>query len=307
VVTSGERAISYGAALNTSGTCASLYFGARDFLKLGTLRPKAVLDGDEAHEHLLQIQDAIKAGNAVEQLLTPAELKKVYFMYSHSPKAQDAINRATFGVIMADMETAWKYLGKDKVPEKAELQKMVKEVIVNDGTIASREACAARMLAKITLEHDQVSRMLLQLHAHTRAKPLMAEKISAMDADAVREELLTLLPRALSSQLELSRENIAEPRSFLASKFREFLEKGKENEAQAVAMKDEGKTNTEINSVLPKVEVKRDVANQDYRDVYHAVGTAMEFFEHAPRAYTSPQWALGLENIQSMQHFGMSA
>src|SRR5262249_25566607 len=77
------RAIGFGAALNVSGSCASLFMGASKFLHADN-----VLSDKESIEPLVKL-------------------------YLRDPKTQDAINRATFGIAMADLDSAWKYVGKE--------------------------------------------------------------------------------------------------------------------------------------------------------------------------------------------------
>lgn len=245
------RAIGFGAALNASGICAPLYYGGSEYLK---------------------------TANAQEE-------RQLKDMYQWDPKAQDTINRMTYGVVMADMDVAWKYMGHDKAPTSAELEKMASSnpplTVFKDKekpTMAElnargveHRALAEKALAEINIEYNTVANKLLRLHQAVSGKPLS----EYTDGKQAANELLGTLPTALREQLSLSREHIKKPREALANLFKDMLD---------------GK-------VDPKsVKKGTDVYNTT---VYPAMGALFECFEHTPRAYTRPKWVKATEPTQS--------
>jgi phosphoenolpyruvate carboxylase len=255
------RAIGYGGALNTSGSCAPLFFGVSDFMGLDD------------------------KGNIPED--QKADLAKIYL---EDFKTQDTINRASFGIAMANMDTAWAYLGmtRERDPETGEVrihnskgetissQELAKgnaqvdaalEVIrmkPTDATLEQKEMVAAHTLAKIDVEYQRVSKGLVQLHRLVKGKPLDVESAKS-DAQQLTEEL----PAALRQQIESSRKNVDPEREFMAGLFRDVVD---------------GKMpmpTREDTTIYPKI--------------YHSMGASFECFENAPRAYTRPSWAMSYE------------
>lgn len=242
---SNLRAIGYGAALNASGSCAGLYFGVSDFLDLD----------DQGH---------IKA----EQLPTLREL------YVNDPIAQDRINRATYGVIMADMDTAWQYLGKNR----SELLKQgtidtlaTTAVSLGDNPDrATREQAALHILAKIDKEYQRASKGLLELHRDVKktAGLPFCKKTGLSDAAKLLEEQ----PEALKSQLHNSKWHLGATREYLAKRFVDLVDHKKQDQNFKIDRKITG-----------------------FNDIYYSMGQVFETFENAPRAYTRLRWALANE------------
>jgi hypothetical protein len=235
------RAIGFGAALNVAGICAPLYFGGSEYLKTGS-------EG-QGESDLRQ-------------------------MYLYEPKAQDTINRMTYGVIMADMDVAWKYLGREHPPASAELEKMAASTpgFANKDapTQAERQAMAEKCLAEINIEYNQVAGKLLRLHQSIAGRP----RSEVTDGKQAATELLQTLPAALREQISLSREHISKPRHALADL---FMEMGKGNPPPASVTKE----------------------SEEYKNIiYPAMGAIFECFEHTPRAYTRPKWAKATEQQQ---------
>ena len=269
----GLRAIGFAAALNVAGNTAPLFYGASEYLT-----------GDDVY------------------------LKQ---MYMYDPKAQDTINRATYGVIMADMDTAWKYLGYDKgVPD----MKVVQE-LANKPVSENKEENAKICMAKIQIEHEEVSRKLLKLHCslthEVAPKPRNGKEASDM--------LLQKLPITLREQLESDRTNTKEPREALAKLFNdikngnevslEYITRGKLIKDEQLAELEKFADETGIISdkkIIENKEYESFVENgaidlnkikrgeEIFRDtIYPAMGTVgYECFEHTPRGYTSPQWVM---------------
>lgn len=247
------RAIGYGGALNSCGSCASMFMG------LGSIADKLASDSEKLQQ-----------------------------VYAIEPKFQDMINRATYGVIMADMDTAWRYLGEAKTPSSEQLNTLAQET--GD---ADQLNLAKRALAKITLEHEAVGKGLLKLHTS-----LLGKSAPAVDANApVQEQLLSVLPETLREQLERSRENIAMPRQALAELFRKFLtNNGAEVDNSSAPQLPAAVTDTiaQVQDNLPKRKSEDDQRLTSYYSniVYPAMAAVMECFEHVPRAYVAPYWAL---------------
>jgi hypothetical protein len=262
------RAIGYGGALNTSGSCGTLFFGASEFLGLDD------------------------KGNIPNE--KKEALRKTY-LYDY--KAQDAINRATFGVVMADMNTAWTYVGAKRdagadkttitakngqsfdVRELAKSGEDALEVVKaaqakiradeNSLSLADKEILAMHVLAKIDVEYQSVSKGLLQLHRMVKNRPIEAG--DAMQPEAGKQ-LLAELPVALRTQIQESLHNINPEREFMAGLFQKIVD-GKE--------KLPDRRNPEL-----------------YPKIYHAMGAVFECFENVPRAYTRPDWAVACEKQQ---------
>ncbi len=246
------RAIGYGAALNAAGSCASLYYGASAFLKRG---------GEE-------------------------NISRLRTTYLGDPKAQDAINRATYGIVMADMKTAWRYLGEACVPNEQELKALA------SAETDSAKGKAAKALAMVTLEYNEVAQQLYKLHASLRPKAQTKDEPQTGEEAVARifgikdlsklgnvslSELMKdaepgLLPSNLRNQLIASCHHIAKPRRALAEVFDKLVAEGK--------------------------RPTRD--SEEYlQTIYPAMGAIMECFEHAPRAYTTPAWGLQTEKAPS--------
>ena len=103
---SNLRAIGYGAAINTAGSCTTYFYGSSKFLNLD----------EQGH-------------------IPEAEKQELAQLYLRDPIAQDTINRATYGVVMANMQTAWQYMD-------------CKRTIGEDGTVSiNGEAGALERLA----------------------------------------------------------------------------------------------------------------------------------------------------------------
>lgn len=231
------RAIGYGAALNASGSCAGLYYGASAFLK-----------GDE---------------NGV---LSENNLNELKDLYLKDPIAQDRINRATYGVVMADLDTAWNYLGRNRTEllESGELDNLAqKPVALNEN---AREEVAVHILAKIDKEYQRVSKGLLQLHRAVKMDAGLPTANAPEKTDA--QQLLLELPRAYREQLQDSLWHITSNREFLATEFQKIV------------------------SGKKKLPTRDDKA---FDDIYFAMGSIFETFENAPRATTRHRWAVANE------------
>lgn len=248
------RAIGYGAALNVSGSCTSLFFGASQFLG--------------------------------------ADLGALENLYRKDPKAQDAVNRATWGIVMADLDVAWNYLGRKRhvrgntvmignktsqslaqeTPEIASLKQKDK----GDLTQEEKTTLAVYALAKVDVEYQSVAKTLLALHA----------RIAGVDAPTpdmthIGEQITELLPKALSAQIQSSLSYIAEPRRWLSEEFK------------ASCQNDTHPLRGEIGDIRK---------NTDYFDkIYYRMGACFECFENAPRAFTRPYWALEMEKPPERQ------
>lgn len=246
------RAIGYGAALNVSGTCAGLYFGASEFLKL-----------DEA-------------GN-----LAADSLEETKRLYLQDPIAQDRINRATYGVVMANMDTAWKYLGYERSVGDDGVVKVTKngktsdvgalaanpKMLAENPTKEEKEQAAAYVLAKIDREYQRVSKGILQLQREVKKDAGLS--LSPMPGKSDAEQLLEELPKALKTQIRDSLWHLTPARHFLAERFNEIVE--------------------------GKVEMPKRDSSKEFSDIYYAMGSMFETFENVPRAYTRLRWALDNE------------
>ncbi len=250
------RAIGYGAALNVSGSCALLYYGAGKYLHA----------------------DAINKGDA-------GELEQLKKLYLKDPKAQDSINRATFGIVMADMDTAWAYLGCTRRVENGEVlidtapcadiaagtEHIAYWKTKDRSKLSSEEkyALACHMLAKVDMEYQAVGKTLIALHsAVLKQEPPPADM-------GIRASLTSLLPKALKEQVKASHEHIGTARMMLAAEF---------NDSRV----------NEQHELRKKVsEIRED--DKVFNPIYYRMGVNFECFENAPRAYTRPYWALGVE------------
>lgn len=227
------RAIGYGGALNASGSSASLYLGL---------------------------------ANALKDVST----KALANVYQYDPILQDTLNRATYGIAMADLETAWRYLGEPYIPSHETLQQLEKQ----SPQRAQRMELAKKALAHITLEYEQLGKKLIELHAiynHQQIPPVQA-------ISDIAGTLTGLLPKALAYQIESSRNNIKPAREALAAIFQEELKKHHD-----AAAGENPTTPPPITRQSPNYE----------NTIYPAMGAIFECYEHTPRAYTSPHWAMG--------------
>ena len=255
------RAIGYGAALNSSGSCASIYYGASEFLGLN-------------HN-----------GN-----IPAGEQQALVTLYLNDPIAQDRINRATYGIVMADFNAAWGYLGytrhrdesgtvtltrngaQQSVATLATDTPELRQLMDKDGAALTREEkeqLAVHVLAKLDEEYQRTARGLLQLHRLVK----QSAKLPVANADAKiseAEQLLNELPLALREQIRTSRAYLDPERRGMAGLFHEIAE-GKK----------------------PKPGTRQETPY--YAQIYHGMGTCFEYFENVPRAYTRPSWAIGLE------------
>jgi hypothetical protein len=236
----GLRAIGYGGALNASGSSASLYLGLADAL----------------------------------ENISMDELKSAYL---YEPKLQDTINRATYGIAMADLDAAWHYLGEVKTPDANALTTY--ENATPNGN--DRLALAKKSLAHVTKEYTRLGNKLIDLHARISGK-VPPQDIST---DNISSSLTQLLPDALAYQIQTSRANIKEPREALATLFQDELKKHE----QAAEW---GSERTPINKIDRSSDVYKNT-------IYPAMGAIFECYEHAPRAYTSPHWAMGESRQQA--------
>jgi phosphoenolpyruvate carboxylase len=299
------RAIGYGAALNISGSCASLFYGVGDFLNL------------KGKEDIAAVED----------------------LYKRDPKAQDVINRATFGVAMADMDTAWKYLGMKREVKGGKVQ--LTDLLDNGKTasvdeLASRDhasvkglltqydqrvaagnkddhhkntmewlqmgwvegadsqdegikkraaaekfshkrALAIHALAKIDQEYQKVSDVLLKLHGRMASQEPKAGQMQT------HEQILELLPYALQSQLRSMRAGIEPVRGDLANQF-------------LASWRDREKPHPLHKEVK---EVRKD-DKEFYNDIYYRMGALQEVFENVPRAFTRPYWGIAAETQHAL-------
>jgi hypothetical protein len=173
------RAIGFGGALNVAGICAPLYCGGSAYLEGGMMRK----------------------------------------IYQHDPRVQDTINRMTYGVVMADMRVAWKYLGFDTPPDSKTLDVWKN----NPPDMEDERAAAVRCLARINVEYNAVANQLLRLHCQVNNTVPPNDGGDMNGGDAARQ-LLNILPAPWRWQLQRSREDIAGPRSKLATIFNEVSE-----------------------------------------------------------------------------------
>lgn len=252
------RAIGYGAALNASGSCAGLFFGASQFLELD----------DNGH---------ISDDNM-------AALKKIYL---NDPIAQDRINRATYGVVMANMDTAWTYLGYERRRENGQtvlsrngISMDARELMDSDGelegalaklgrkeplNLEEKTRIAAHTLATIELEYQRLSTGLLELH---RAIKQDAGLALSPSRGTQAEQLMEELPLALKEQMKDSKWHMTPAREKLAKMFDDIV-KGHRKQP--------------------------DRSSPDFTDIYYAMGSMFETFENVPRAYTRMRWAIDNE------------
>lgn len=237
------RAIGFGAALNAAGIYAPMFFGGSDYLNT----------------------------------TNPEDEKQLRTMYLWDPKAQDTINRMTYGVIMADMDVAWKYLGRKHPPSEAELKSLANSPSPSEESASltreQKHAMAEKCLAQIHLEYNTVAGKLLRLHQAVEGKPRLSETTDGAQAS---EQLLGTLPLALREQLSFSRQHIKVPREALADLFHQMVH----------------------GDIDPKTVDKN---SDTYKNViYPAMGAIFECTEHAARAYTRPKWVKATE-LQQQQ------
>ncbi len=288
------RAIGYGAALNTSGSCASMYYGVSKFL-----HADEILSGKEDIQPLLDL-------------------------YLHDPKAQDVINRATFGIAMADMDTAWRYLNVQRQHKDAQPPIDNHIVCANQATIETwaagtremkilqencrqategkeREALhkakmawlasldwfqknnlAKHAMAQVDLEYQKVAKVLLKLHSRIAEKaPPDVEHMGALE---IQQKLIEALPAALKTQIQSSRAHIHEARQKLAEQFRDSW--------------DEEKPSHILRDDVTKLRGIPEI----YDPIYYRMGACFECFENVPRAYTRPYWAVEIEKNAGKQN-----
>ncbi|MEI7668895.1 MAG: hypothetical protein WCJ33_02285, partial [Pseudomonadota bacterium] len=225
VNTKKMRAIGFQGALNASGICASLFYGGSSYLK------------------------EIKS-------------KDIKQMYLYDPRAQDTINRMTYGVLLADMDLAWKYQGLDTAPSTEELTRLA------NSEATTKEEKATRSLAKIHLEYNEVANKLLKLHRSVCNIPTIG---ADLEGKAAAQEIMKTLPIALREEMETSLANIEKPRNDLADLFQRVC--------SGEISPNDFKRGTDI-----------------YRDtVYPNMVAIEEVIERAPMAYSNPYWALEVE------------
>jgi hypothetical protein len=287
------RAIGYGAALNVSGSCTSLFFGVSKFL--------------HADEILSEKEDI-------------GELAKLYLK---DTKTQDVINRATFGIIMSDMSTAWRYLGKDRIVEadkvyirdtdgghKESIEHLAAQNEAAAAAIISRfnaetakksadepdsetrknqikwlgslsldekRTLAIHALAKVDEEHQKVSRVLLKLHSVVTGKPA-----PEADMEIVHKQIMEKLPSSLRNQVRDSREYVDPSRQSLAD---EFCDSWKRNS----------------HPLRQDVKQIREERPEVFEPIYYRMGACTECFENVPRAYTRPWLAARRETEMQQQ------
>ena len=260
----GIRAIGYGATLNASGSSAGLYLG------MGALAEAAEKD-----------------------------MKGLVNAYLHDPLLQESVNRATYGVVMADMDTAWKYVGENKMPDEAALKELDAKLGHNDDGMSDLEQ-AKVALAHVTLEYQKVGKALVDLHSRVSGRHALSDKKYSL-----AESLLSVLPSALASQVKSSRENIAQPREALAALFQKTMQNnGHEGFAvDSFANRHLNRDTLQTINNFEGAEINRKDENGKLTEVYNnivypSMGAILECYEHAPRAFTSPHWALAQSQQQ---------
>jgi hypothetical protein len=242
------RAIGFGAALNVAGIYAPLFYGGSDYLK-----------GQAEND-----KQAIRE------------------MYLYDPKAQDTINRMTYGIIMADMDVAWKYLGREHAPSEVELNTIASQQLpFREGkqplTIEQRKEMAEKCLAEINIEYNAVARKLLQLHNAVAANHLTAGNDKHLSGKEAADAILNALPPTLKEQLALSKEHIKAPREALANLFKNMME---------------GKVDP--GSITKESAVYKNT-------IYPAMTAIFECTEHVPRSYSRPDWVRAVFANQQLQ------
>lgn len=278
---SNLRAIGYGASLNAAGSCATYFYGAGEFLGLD--------DNKKIPED---------------------QKKELVQLYLQDPVAQDTINRATYGVVMANMDSAWKYMdctrkvsedgnviitdGKGQSLSTADLAKSNAAVEAATAKIANKEVLsldekrllAMYEMARIDQQYERAKHGLLQLQQLARREcgapqrtPQEAQKLTAALGDTIDNEqrqLLAELPQTLREQIIESRKNVDPGRKHLSELFNDVVNGRQE---------------------MPK----RDDKNPDpnFNKVYFPMGAVFECFENIPRAYTRVRWSIAHE--QQMQ------
>jgi len=274
----GLRAIGYGAALNASGSCAGLYYGASAFLGC-----------DDA--------------GAID----PENMAKLKELYLKDPIAQDRINRASYGVMMADMKTAWQYLGYERQlnAETGQVSLIKNGQSMDLDTLAAEEktlgekpdkaqkaAVAAHVLAKIDKEYMRVSKGLLALNREVRRDAGFGINHNTWETDD--KQLLAEQPKALKSQIDDSLWYVTPARKKLAKMFDDIAS----GRIKAPKRPDE--------NIKPKTEAEAlelKTAKEVFSEIYYAMGSIFETFENVPRAYTRMRWALDneLSNSRSLE------
>lgn len=176
---------------------------------------------------------------------------------------------------------------------------------------------AQKTLAEITEEHDILADALLKLHKDisiiTNGEDRTDEIAVGNEGKSVQRQIISYLPPILSYQLGTSYDNMKMPRTALSMLFQKFLKNNEEIVTTAefeqhmdivqeptqdrTVAKQQSELSERLVDIIEKVEdtqPKRD-GKKDYftQIIYPAMGTLMECFEHTPRAYTSPYYALG--------------
>jgi len=248
------RAIGFGASFNHSGSCATMYFGASKFFY-----------SDPTHSEM----DA-------------KELKTVLELYKASPKAQDAINRATLGIANADMDTAWAFLGAQREYKNGSVSITVtnggKEshtYSLNELLSTSQVPANLRAMAMVENEYQRVSKALIQINRELNGK-VMVDKQKDLDTEP-SQLLLNELPSVLQDQIRETRKVVDPQRKELARIHQQYKQSGEP---------------------LPK---RGDKKNPDYKRVYYAMATCYEHFEHIPSSMLRVDWALNAEKQAQTQ------
>ena len=286
------RAIGFGAALNVSGSCTSMFFGVSKFM-----HADAILSGAE-------------------------DISVLEKLYREDTKTQDVVNRATFGVVMSDLESAWRYLGKERIVEDgkvylkdrekhlgvvemaslAENNKAAGEIIerfkretakqseeeprsvtkereldwMGALSLEDKRTLAVYSLAKVDMEQQKVGQVLLTLHSRVTGKPA-----PEVDFKNIQKQILAKLPSPLRLQMEDSLTHITPARRSLAKEFDK-------------AVKTEGHY---LRGGVKEIQADAKV----FDPIYYRMGACNECFENAPRALSRPWWAIRKETEQSVQ------
>jgi phosphoenolpyruvate carboxylase len=257
------RAIGYNLAMNIAGSCAPLYLGMANFV------------AGCAYSDNVSLQ---AMSGLVAIALSGQNLHALYEQTHASTKVQETILRTSYGLAMADFDTAWKYLGCSFDAETGN----VIDAEGNAYDLMSLLLCnvpEARQLARFQLEHSFltpiVTALLHDVQADRGPNQLQALADGMLDVARVaregnrdvnldilrylqqngtREALLNAMPGGLAEELALQMP--------LADLSRMRVQ--------------------EMNESIKAVKISGEAFPEGYEAMHAAIDACVEVFERAP-------------------------
>ena len=277
--TENQRAISYGMAL--MNTAHHLYYGMEAFATQGA--------------------EPLTTEN-IQQYA-----RKVAKIYEQSPNIQNSINRATYGVMMADMKNAWKFadLGIER----------------NDsGTVSIKQGTQTRTatietLANATVDSDVLSfindpaqrNAIISIakidYEHQKAKMLLKEVYRVMSPNKVGNTLEQLAPKPVVNEIQDILGNIAPAREHLAVIHQELKDGRRILPKKGDIPNQEDRFQQGSNPQAEFDEAGRITAGivgpaQTYDDIYYQMAQIKNGFERPLTSMQYPEHAADLHKVQ---------